>query len=539
MAGIWLPQHLRGQPQGGLGIAPKWRDDIAWLIHGGSGLDLVSRLAAGRASPTSLISGTDPYQWSGRGHGPAGHYLSAYQGAGIASNIFSRWRHNPGHNFSTGDFSVLALASNPAEALSGNFLSNHSGNEQWRLQTNYLANGTSGGAVSSGALSFMTYGGAAFTNVGAAGMLDGKPHAYLFVRRGTVHELWRDGALITTQTGTVRNVTGSKVVGPAMYWHLNGLDTFSGGGVYAGNQRLYMSAAWRRAVDGRVSGDPWSVFQPRRVWVPVSAGGSSWSASQTESASASDNQSAAYEINAAASITASATASEAFAAAATVIAAITASASASDAAAASTTAAVSLLDSASADADASASYSASGSASVSEAATADDVVAASATAVVALLESASADEILAAAAVAVVAMSEAASASDSQSGAFTSAGAVAISESASADDAVSAAALLLRSILEAATADDANSAATTMVRAITETAVAADTITVGAPSIWAVSIDELASAVDTVAAVSALVRLSAPPGVLRVNSSARLARLQSAARRDRTQKRMR
>lgn len=273
MAGIWLPQHLRGQPQGSVDIAPQWRDDIAWLIHGGSGLDLVSRLTAGQASPTSLIAGTDPYQWSGRGQGPAGRHLSAYQGAGIANNIFSRWRHNPGHNFATGDFSVLVLASNPAEALSGNFLTNHGGNGQWRFQTNYLANGTSGGAVSSGALSFMTYGDAAFMSVGSAGMVDGTPHAYLFVRRGTTHELWRDGALITTQTGTARNVTGSKTVGPAMYWHLNGLDTFTGGGVYSGNSRLYMSAAWRRAVDGRVSADPWSTFAPRRVWVPVSAGG--------------------------------------------------------------------------------------------------------------------------------------------------------------------------------------------------------------------------------------------------------------------------
>ena len=217
------------------------------------------------------------------------------------------------------------------------------------------------------------------------------------------------------------------------------------------------------------------LVEPRRIWVPVAAGGGgSWSVSLTETASASDSLGAAT----------------------TALVSLIESASAADIITAATIAAVALTEAASASDTQTASYSATGSGSVTESASASDALTAANTMLRALTETASADEQLAAATTMLRAISESASAVDTPAASYSGAGTATIEELTSATDALTAAATLLVTILEAGNADDALQAATTMVRAITEQATAADEVAASQPIIASVSITELATAID-------------------------------------------
>lgn len=221
--------------------------------------------------------------------------------------------------------------------------------------------------------------------------------------------------------------------------------------------------------------NPWSLFEPRRIFVPVSVGGGgSWSVSLTETASATDSLGAAT----------------------TALVSLIESASAADIITAATIAAVALTEAASASDTQTASYSVTGSGSVTESASASDTLDAATTMLRALTETASADDQLAAATTMLRAISESASAVDTPAASYSGAGTATIEELTSATDALTAAATLLVTILEAGNADDALAAATTMVRAITEQAVAADEVAASQPIIASVSITELATAID-------------------------------------------
>jgi len=263
------------------------------------------------------------------------------------------------------------------------------------------------------------------------------------------------------------NVTGAIIVG----------NREAGDRVWDGHWLLFaeIDRACSRSECIDLSANPWQLFEPRRIFVPVSVGGGgSWSVSLTESASASDSLGAAT----------------------TALVSLIESASAADIITAATIAAVALTEAASASDTQTASYSVTGSGSVTESASATDTLDAANTMLRALTETASADDQLAAATTMLRAISESASASDDASASYTAAGAAAITETASATDALTAAATLLVTILEAGSATDALAAATTMVRAITEQAVAADEVAASQPIIASVSITELATAID-------------------------------------------
>ena len=254
---------------------------------------------------------------------------------------------------------------------------------------------------------------------------------------------------------------------------------------------------------------PWQLFEPRRIHVPVAAGGGgSWSVSLTESASASDS----------------------LAAATTALVSLIESASAADIITAATIAAVALTEAASASDTQTASYSVTGSGSVTESASASDTLDAATTMLRALTETASADDQLAAATTMLRAISESASAVDTPAASYSGAGTATIEELTSATDALTAAATLLVTILEAGNADDALQAATTMVRAITEQATAIDTVAGALPgSTWDVSIEELAAAVDLIAGYAAGGLTVSPLG-LRLSTTARAPRLSTRTR---------
>ena len=259
----------------------------------------------------------------------------------------------------------------------------------------------------------------------------------------------------------------------------------------------------------QISANPWQLFEPRRIHVPVAAGGGgSWSVSLTETASASDSLGAAT----------------------TALVSLIESASAADIITAATIAAVALTEAASASDTQTASYSVTGSGSVTESASASDTLDAATTMLRALTETASADDQLAAATTMLRAISESASAVDTPAASYSGAGTATIEELTSATDALTAAATLLVTILEAGNADDALQAATTMVRAITEQATAIDTVAGALPgSTWDVSIEELAAAVDLIAGYAAGGLTVSPLG-LRLSTTARMPRLSTRTR---------
>lgn len=315
--------------------------------------------------------------------------------------------------------------------------------------------------------------------VGSPSQFDGLPHAWVLANGASTGYVYRDG-VAQTVSPNVRN--SGTVWTSAQATAIGNIGDYTVDGSFVSDDPIYLVIVWPRVLPEELARDLSAVlarslgpaFEPRRIWVPVSMGGGSWSVSLTETASASDSLGAAT----------------------TALVSLIESASAADIIGAATIAAVALTEAASASDTQTASYSATGSGSVTESASASDTLDAATTMLRALTETASADDQLAAATTMLRAISESVSASDDASASYTGAGAAAITETASATDALTAAATLLVTILEAGNATDALAAATTMVRAITEQATAADEVAASQPIIASVSITELATAID-------------------------------------------
>ena len=141
------------------------------------------------------------------------------------------------------------------------------GSNQWRLQPNY-----NGSANSAGAFAFITYGGA-FINVGANTQFStGEVCSFLGVRRGNVVELWKNGQLVATSSGTVQNVSGSEVQSVGFGWGTS-YSTTAGGNRYLG---YGIEGTIPPALAAKLSENPYSIFSPREsfIYFPDSAGGS-------------------------------------------------------------------------------------------------------------------------------------------------------------------------------------------------------------------------------------------------------------------------
>ena len=249
------------QPQGAVAINPRWARGLRWAASGFGLRDQIS----GREADEGLTNQQRNYE--SRSSGIA--WTTALSGSTAYSARPPAWVNGVNIDVTTSDFSVLVVASVVYGADTGPVFCNHGGSNQWRFQANYLANGTSSGGASNGALSMLTYDGS-WSTVGAAGVIDGAPHAHLFIRRGTVHELWVDGRLRASQTVAVRNVSGGKTTGLACFWSPS--NTPNGDSWYQAAQDFFLGAFWAGAVDPAISAQPWDLFAPRQIWAPMSAG---------------------------------------------------------------------------------------------------------------------------------------------------------------------------------------------------------------------------------------------------------------------------
>lgn len=276
------------------------------------------------------------------------------------------------------------------------------------------------------------------------------------------------------QSGTTATVTGTVQTLASQYVALGNAANIVVNNAFLGD--IYAAFYWSRALSPaeilELSRNPWQLFEPRRIIVPVAAaGGTTHTATLTESASLTD--AAVSVLLAAAAASESISAADAIAAILSATTALSESASAADA---STTTATQAGD-------------------LTESITATDAITALSTLAAALQESVTADDLVAAVMLAQAAVSEAITAADDQTtGPVTTASLI---ESASAADALTAAALLVAALAENATAADAQTAAAQLVALITETVSLADAQSTGNPTTHSVSITELAVALDT------------------------------------------
>ena len=175
----------------------------------------------------------------------------------------------------TGDFSMLVIADPPpasVELAAQHMFSqkNDSGGSPFS-QVVLSSNANDRNQWESGSVAFFTFSGDT-SAVAAAGAADGGMHVYVGVRRGTTHELWRDGVLLASASLTVRSVLMSNRY-LAIGSRGNGsTESYTSSVLFAGalNRALGPDEVrpLRRPTD--VFG---AVFAPieQRIWVPASA----------------------------------------------------------------------------------------------------------------------------------------------------------------------------------------------------------------------------------------------------------------------------
>lgn len=334
---------------------------------------------------------------------------------------------------------------------------------------------------------------------------------------GTACTLWVNGVGYAG-TGSIEGSGGASLANETV----NGLrrDTatnFSAGTVLFSGYVIPPSGMNRTAVLREWTSRPFDIFQHRRTLIPVGvvAGGSSWTVTLTDTASATDSYTPA--LDALRSVTDAGSATDDYTPSLDTLRALTDTASATDSLTAAVDAVVALLD----------------------AASASDLLTAAAVVQAVISDLAGASDTSTATVDATVALTDAASATDTATGSFEAAGTVALSDLASANDSLTCAATLLVTLADSASGTDAYTAAAELVRTLTDTASATDSITASIPGTWDVTLTELAAAVDVIAvAVAGGEVLSAPPLVRRLESSIRIART-SASRSDRLQSRNR
>lgn len=164
-----------------------------------------------------------------------------------------------------GDFSVLVRA-NTAAVATAQILFSQRLNSGAFPQLSIIANSTGGGSASSGRIEFLTFNG---TLVGSsvASRVNGAFHTWLMVRNGTSLSLWEDGQQISSTSGTIQTVWNSgSGLGLGANYHAGLPSTCDLSFGWAANRALSDSEA------ADLSGDYKIAFEPRRIWVPVSAG---------------------------------------------------------------------------------------------------------------------------------------------------------------------------------------------------------------------------------------------------------------------------
>lgn len=169
-------------------------------------------------------------------------------------------------DFGADDFTVIVRSNPPASGITADF-SNGGGGNQWRLNPNF----NQSAASSPGDYAFLTYAGS-FLNAGTSGanVADGEVHTWGGSRTGNDLGLYRDGALIASNSGTPKNVTA-------------GTNTdMQVGGWNAGaspSTQIYFALAFRKGKSAaemkKIADKPYQILKPAtpQLFFVASGGG--------------------------------------------------------------------------------------------------------------------------------------------------------------------------------------------------------------------------------------------------------------------------
>lgn len=188
---------------------------------------------------------------------PVGKVISA--SAGQVNIEWSRQFITTSSGDGLGDF-TLAVYANPAasgSAVEHIFAQKNDAGGAPYAQSAILAHANSSAGFSSGAVSFFTYNGAgADAGVSVAGAADGKYHWWVGVRRGSVHELYKDGVLIGTFTKSPVAITQA---GTTRY---TAIGSRGNGNTESYTKQAALAAGWNRALSpAETGGNPWQLFE--------------------------------------------------------------------------------------------------------------------------------------------------------------------------------------------------------------------------------------------------------------------------------------
>lgn len=158
-----------------------------------------------------------------------------------------------------GDFTIAVYANPAASGSSVEHIfaqKNDAGGSPY-AQSAILAHANSSAGFSSGAVSFFTYNGSgADAGVSVAGAADGKYHWWVGVRRGSVHELYKDGVLIGTFTKSPVAITQA---GTTRY---TAIGSRGNGNTESYTKQAALAAGWNRALSpAETGGNPWQLFE--------------------------------------------------------------------------------------------------------------------------------------------------------------------------------------------------------------------------------------------------------------------------------------
>lgn len=169
----------------------------------------------------------------------------------------------------TGDFTVALLANPVSEAVVRfNFSQRTAAGSGPRLFTGANHNGA---AAAAGYFLFGTRDAAGSTDVAIANMVDGRDHLFTIRRKGSTNDLFRDGVVAGSTTGTVRAITQAS--NESVFGGLGG-DTTDG---MNDATRIVFGAAWNRALSDAemrmLARDAFCMLRPmpewRGVWTPA------------------------------------------------------------------------------------------------------------------------------------------------------------------------------------------------------------------------------------------------------------------------------
>ena len=167
----------------------------------------------------------------------------------------------------TGDFTFVAFANPSAGAGVQHILAqkNDAGGSPF-AQTALCANSTASGVSSAGEFALLTFNSTA-SGVSAVGAVDGKWHLWVGVRRGTSHEIYKDGILLASASATAKNISQAS--------RYTAIGSRGNGTTESFDKNVAMAAGFNRALlPNEISNlNPWKIFAPvsRAIWVPTSS----------------------------------------------------------------------------------------------------------------------------------------------------------------------------------------------------------------------------------------------------------------------------